>query len=455
MQSSRWLTGMALVLAILLRVNIITGKTSRTVKAVKLTGGYMEIVEEEVCSDALLRLTCRSLRAFIFVLQAEYHRKTSNACEHSVKAWKRAAEWYDYSSRIRKTVTIELRGNYIKDEDDESGPVVDLRKSFNRKCSGHHHCRFTVAEDHPGGVAWPTADLQLKYACIPEDAVRRYCNTEVRINHDEAGYIKSPGYPLYYPGEYSCGWAFKTVPGKKVLLHFHDFNIRSPESDGNCADIIRIQDSGNTIFESCGTRIGTRIVSNSNQVTLELISSSRVYPARGFLLQYEAVGCPGALAPNGSFIANDTVETRTFQCHTGNIFPDTRVPTKTVKCDRGRWNESIEHLPNCVATSAAILKTETENNRLSSLSGDNTIATGVRLGRGESADSTLNMDPAAPAMIKQSDYVIDVLLPTILMALLFVGNAVIVYLIFQYRKRKVPVAGEREEMRELSDVPQV
>ncbi|XP_011297998.1 cubilin [Fopius arisanus] len=453
MQSSRWLIGISLVLGILISINMTTG--TQRISAVKLTGGYMEIVEEDVCSGALLRLTCRSLRAFIFVLQAEFHRKSTKTCGSSVRAEKRAAQWYNYNSGIRKTITIELRGNYLKDEDDESGPVVDLRKSFNRKCSGQHHCRFTVAEDHPGGAHWPTADLRLKYACIPEGAVKRYCNTEVRINRGEAGYIKSPGYPLYYPGEYACGWAFKTAPGQRVVLQFHDFNIRSPEADGNCEDLIRIQDSGQTIFESCGTRIGTRIVSNSNQLTLKLISSSRVYPARGFLLKYEAVGCPETHAPDGSFVANDTSETRTFQCRTGNIFPDTRMPTKTVKCQQGAWNETIEHLPNCVATSATILKAESENTRLSSLSGDNTLGQGVRIGRGESADSNFNMDPAAPAMIKQSDYVIDVLLPTILMALLFVGNAVIVYLIFQYRKRKIPLTAEREEMRELADVPQV
>lgn len=121
------------MLAIIISMNATTGETKRTLKAVKLPGGYMEIVEEEVCSDALLRLTCRSLRAFIFVLRADYQRKSTNACGHSVRTYKRAAEWTNFISRSPKTVTIELRGNYIKDEDDENGPVVDLRKSFSRK----------------------------------------------------------------------------------------------------------------------------------------------------------------------------------------------------------------------------------------------------------------------------------------------------------------------------------
>lgn len=61
------------------------------------------------------------------------------------------------------------------------------------------------------------------------------------------------------------------------------------------------------------------------------------------------------------------------------------------------------------ATSALILKTEHDHNRLSSLSGDNILGTGVRIGRGEDAVAVGNkniMDSAQSAMMKQSDYVV-------------------------------------------------
>lgn len=115
---------------------------------------------------------------------------------------------------------------------------------------------------------------------------------------------------------------------------------------------------------------------------------------------------------------------------------------------------------NLITTSALILKTEHDHNRLSSLSGDNILGTGVRIGRGEDAVAVGNrniMDSAQSAMMKQSDYVVDVVLPTVLIALLFVGNAIIVYIIFQYRKRKVPTIEQGEEMslRNAAEVPQV
>lgn len=113
-----------------------------------------------------------------------------------------------------------------------------------------------------------------------------------------------------------------------------------------------------------------------------------------------------------------------------------------------------------ITTSAVILKTEHEHNQLSSLSGDNVVGSGVRIGRGENADAVGNgniMDSAQSAMMKQTDYVVDVVLPTVLIALLFVGNAIIVYIIFQYRKRKVPSMEQGEEMalRNSAEVPQV
>ncbi|KAL2715448.1 hypothetical protein V1478_015146 [Vespula squamosa] len=113
-----------------------------------------------------------------------------------------------------------------------------------------------------------------------------------------------------------------------------------------------------------------------------------------------------------------------------------------------------------IPTSAVILKTENEHHHLSSLSGDNVLGGGVRIGRGEGALANGNsqaMDSAQSAMMKQADYVVDVVLPTVLIALLFVGNAIIVYIIFQYRKRKIPTTAQGEEMalRNEADVPQV
>ncbi|KAH0549392.1 hypothetical protein KQX54_008867 [Cotesia glomerata] len=118
-------------------------------------------------------------------------------------------------------------------------------------------------------------------------------------------------------------------------------------------------------------------------------------------------------------------------------------------------------LRNLITSSAAILKTESDSNHLSSLSDSNIQSTGVRIGRIENAvavGSNFDMaDPAQSAMSKKGDFVIDMVVPSILIVLLFVGNAVIVYIIFQYRKRKTPAinSGEGMALRPAQEVPQV
>lgn len=67
--------------------------------------------------------------------------------------------------------------------------------------------------------------IEMNILLIAEVAVRRYCNQEVKVVGGEGGYINTPGYPLYYIGD-TCGWTFRTFPGQRIVLTFHDLNIR-------------------------------------------------------------------------------------------------------------------------------------------------------------------------------------------------------------------------------------
>ncbi|XP_043524617.1 uncharacterized protein LOC122536366 [Frieseomelitta varia] len=433
---------------------------AKILKGVRLPDGYMEVVQEDHCSQGAARLTCRSLKAFIFILEAEYLTNLTHICGYDAQKLM-AKKMYKSRGNSLSLKKKELKGNYIDDaEDEQRFGVVDIRQSLNRRCSGQKHCRYNFITDHPGAVYWNPATLRLKYACIPEAAVKRYCNEELKVVPGEGGFINSPGYPLYYLGENTCGWTFRSAPGHRIVLTFHDLNIREPESDGSCVDIVRVREKGRTLFENCGTVVGVKVISNSNVITLDLVATKRLYTARGFFLQYQVLNCPDVSAPNGSYVLNGTLTSRTFLCKFGTVFPDSKERTRILECKNGKWNESVISMPSCTATSAVILKTEQEHHRISNLSGDNILGAGVRIGRGEDAVAVSNgniMDSAQSAMMKQTDYVVDVVLPTVLIALLFVGNAIIVYIIFQYRKRKVPSMEQGEEMslRNAAEVPQV
>ncbi|XP_076290834.1 uncharacterized protein LOC143214095 [Lasioglossum baleicum] len=429
---------------------------SKVLKGVKLPGGYMEVIREQHCSHNIVRLTCRSLKAFMFIIEAEYLANMTYACRHEPQRMTKKP-WSKGSLEVRSK---KLKGNYVDDLQEERLGAVDIRQSVNKKCSGKKHCPYSFITDHPGAVYWSPAALQIKYACVPENSVRKYCNEDLKVVQGEGGFVNSPGYPLYYLGENTCGWTFRSAPGQRIVLTFHDLDIRGPEVDGSCVDVVRVRDRGRTLLERCGTAAGVRVISNSNIITLDLVASKWFYTARGFFLHYQVLGCPDVSTPNGSYILNGTLTSRTFLCKFGTVFPDSKESIRTLECKNGKWNESVIAIPNCEATSAVILKTEHEHHQLSSLSGDNILGTGVRIGRGEDAAAAGTreiMDSSQSAMMKQSDYVVDVVLPTVLIALLFVGNAIIVYIIFQYRKRKVPPLEQGEEMalQNSPEVPQV
>lgn len=169
MQVWRCVSVALVALITLENVSTITNKKiTKILKAVKLPGGYMEVVQEDFCSDVkIIRLTCRSLRAFVFVLEAEYQRENTKNCQYRVnntseniknadnikvknlvngennknnrvdsfgEGLKRSILFRDYRPIAKTMVQIQLRGNYIRDEEDEeNSPVVDLRNSFNRR----------------------------------------------------------------------------------------------------------------------------------------------------------------------------------------------------------------------------------------------------------------------------------------------------------------------------------
>jgi len=83
----------------------------------------------EVWIQTPLSCACRSLKAFIFILEAEYQ---ANRTEFCLK--KNLAEFKASKGSIRRwTDSRELKGNYIFDEETDAADVVDIRSSLNRR----------------------------------------------------------------------------------------------------------------------------------------------------------------------------------------------------------------------------------------------------------------------------------------------------------------------------------
>ncbi|KAJ8670536.1 hypothetical protein QAD02_001795 [Eretmocerus hayati] len=267
---------------------------TRNISGVRLeepraTGGsLLEIIEEQTCSASLVRLTCRSLEAFVFVLEAEYQPERSDACVLR-DSYVSRENWCKLKRRLANARLLQTRRDFLIYRyglEDPERPY-DFRTSVNRRCSGLHHCRYRVLSDHPEALFWKPANIRIKYACIPETSVYKYCNTVIRVPNVPGGFLKSPGYPLYYLGGFTCEWSFRSRPDQRILLTFHDLSIRDHDKEGRCVDIVRISDSGETLFQSCGTMAGVKVISKTNVIALNLIADVMLYPARGFFLQYQ------------------------------------------------------------------------------------------------------------------------------------------------------------------------
>lgn len=63
---------------------------------------------------------------------------------------------------------------------------------------------------------------------------------------------------------------------------------------------------------------------------------------------FAVLGCPEVSAPNGSYMSNGTLTSRTFLCKSGSVFPDSRERKRMLECRNGKWNETAAKLPGCI-----------------------------------------------------------------------------------------------------------
>lgn len=57
--------------------------------------------------------------------------------------------------------------------------------------------------------------------------------------------------------------------------------------------------------------------------------------------------------PNGSYVSNGTLTSRTFLCKSGSVFPDSKERKRTLECRNGKWNETATKLPSCVGKNSS------------------------------------------------------------------------------------------------------
>ncbi|XP_052869489.1 uncharacterized protein LOC128275129 [Anopheles cruzii] len=241
------------------------------------------------------------------------------------------------------------------------------------------------------------------------------------------GFLMTPGYPKYYIGDSICRWTLYAGQNQRIKLTVLDIALRYDEE---CRDYLHVVDlnTNQTLFHSCteSTR-PIEIVSLQERLEVAVRTTTKIiYPKRGVLLHYTALGCEVPFpTPAHMRLVRRTEKRASYVCDPLHVFPDTGESSRELICTvRHTWNRV---LPACIekrTTEGSGLVSHYEQKR--------------KFGYVDSMSD------------KQADTVYDILIPSFVIAGLFIVNGIVFAVIMRYRnKRKQRLDLESKELAEL------
>ncbi|CAG4973002.1 unnamed protein product [Colias eurytheme] len=305
--------------------------------------------------------------------------------------------------------------------------------------TGVNHCSFVLAEDFPPSKKWAPGVVFIKYACFDDSLTVHYCNREVFVSErgaDSEGYIRTPGYPHFYVGD-ECRWRLRVHPEQRIRVTLLDVSLRSVGPfETNCTDYVAVKDSnGDSLYTSCD-QVDTplRLVSTTDTVEVLVEAKSKgAFPKRGVLLHYKSINCVTLQAPSNGYIVYRNEDVAHYMCNVNYVFVDTRQRARMLWCyDDNRWNDTV---PSCIAVGLGsgripIYCQECVN----TTRGYKKETTPSVVVANNSSQEAVDKDTKLPH--NEGNMIVDIVIPSLLIAALFIGNAFIVLIIYKYRKRK-------------------
>ncbi|XP_035915665.1 uncharacterized protein LOC118513670 isoform X2 [Anopheles stephensi] len=227
------------------------------------------------------------------------------------------------------------------------------------------------------------------------------------------GFLMTPSYPKYYIGDSTCRWTLYAGVHQRIKLTVLDLALRY---DDECRDYLQVVDlnTNQTLFHSCTeSSRPIEIVSIQERLEVSVRTTTKViYPKRGVLVHYTALGCElPSPTPGHMRLVRRTEHRVKYVCDPLHVFPDTGESVRELICTaKHTWNRP---LPACIekrATEGSGLVSHYEQKR--------------RYG------DTDNMSD------KQADTVYDILIPSLIIAGLFVVNGIVFAVIMRYRNKR-------------------
>ncbi|KAJ6633172.1 CUB and sushi domain-containing protein 1 [Pseudolycoriella hygida] len=237
------------------------------------------------------------------------------------------------------------------------------------------------------------------------------------------GFLATTGYPKFYIGESNCSWRISAPIGQRVRITVLDINLRY---DFICKDFIQIFDLeiGRMLFNSCSEHARPiQVLSDSNHISISVNTTSKVaYPKRGVLLHYTALGCLTPSAPLHGRLVHKSENTAKYICDPTFVFPDTAVSSRELICTSSHTWDKV--LPNCVEKSF------------------------VNKG-GVITVSQYNHKKDTVTMAEKDDMLYNIVIPSSVIAILFIVNAVVFLAIMRCRQRKRGLEFDHHELAQL------
>lgn len=237
--------------------------------------------------------------------------------------------------------------------------TASILQYINKECGGQVSCKFSlqthVPLDHQSSQVWKNGTLWVRYHCVKQTSFHRVCGTEVR---SQEGWLKSVGYPQYYLGEPPvCTLTVTADEGQRLQLTITDLSVREilQPTEDRCRDTVQVNEGSKVLLARCGdSNKPLQVISEGPSLNVTLTASDHLFPKRGYVAHYQALGCPTPEVPKDGYLAFRNSTHAEFWCCVRHVFPDTMTRKKVLECVT-RLNTWNEELPDCIGNSSVCL----------------------------------------------------------------------------------------------------
>ncbi|XP_069687488.1 uncharacterized protein [Periplaneta americana] len=379
--------------------------------------GYVEVKNWGRHSTEF-RLTCRNLEAQIAILEAVFTSNVTVADTTTTGGVTLSTPTTAPPSLVvddnETSITLNSSSLLRVPRELAAPEEKQIRLPVKHRCSGVNHCSFRLSSDFTPAEEWGPGIVFLKYICINQEHITKNCVQNIVVTGE--GFVETPGYPQFNV-ERNCTWRLRAPQGQRVQLSLLDISLRGIGStETECTDMLTVREIDRLLLAQCGEREEpVHIESEGRGLDVSVsIKSKNVFPKRGVLFQYKALGCPPLKTPADGYLVDRNASDAHFMCCVGFVFPDTMRRGRSLHCENeNTWSTS---LPDCINVTYGIW---TKNSSL------------IRLSETES-----NLTTDVAAIVTESDLMYDILLPTMIICVLLIGNGVVIFVIFYLRKRR-------------------